>query len=126
VNLGVVPAAEAVADADAADLACGVEVPETVGTVSSTAFVAGTAAPGVEAPEIRGDISAAVLVVGAEPAVAELVCSSGFAERAGSNATPRTQSDAPKIRRLKTKEASDMYGRKLSRFLYEMNQNLFS
>ena len=107
-NLGVVPAAETVAGDGAIDLACGVEVPETVGTVSSTAFVADIVAPGVEAPEIRGDISAAVLVAGAELAGAELVCSSGSAERAGSNATPRTQSEAPKIRRLKTEEASDM------------------
>jgi hypothetical protein len=122
VNLGAVPVTEAVADA--ADLACGVEVPEIVGTVSSTAFVAGTVALGVEAPGIRGDISAAVLVAGAESAGAELVCSSGSAERAGSKATPRTQSEAPKRRRLKTEEASGMYGRKLSRFINEMNQNL--
>jgi hypothetical protein len=124
VNLGVVPAAETVADA--ADLSCGVDVPETVGTVSTAAFVAGVVALGLEAPEIRGDISAALLAAGAEPAGAELVCSSGSAERAGSKAIPRTQSDAPKIRRLKTEGASDMYGRKLSPFLYEMNQNLLS
>ena len=125
-NLRAVPVAEAVADADAVDLACGVEVPDIVETVSSTAFVAGTVAPRVDAAEIRGDISAAVLVAGAELAVAELVRSSGSAERAGSKATPRTQSHAPKIRSLKTEGASGMYGRKLSRFLYEMNQNLLS
>ncbi len=121
-NLGIVPAAATVVSS--ADLACAVGVPETVETVSSTAFVAGTVAPGVDAPEIRGDIFAAVLVAGAEPAGAELVCSSGSAERAGSKATPRTQSEAPKTRRLKTEGASGMYGRKLSRFLYEMKQNL--
>ena len=108
-NLGIVPAAATLVDA--ADLACAVGVPETmetVETVSGTAFVAGTVAPGVDVPAIRGDIAAAVLVVGAEPAGAELVCSSGSAERAGSKATPRTQSDAPKIRTLKTEGASDM------------------
>ena len=123
-NLGAVPAAEAVAEADDADLACGVEVPETVGTVSSTAFVAGAVAPGVDGPEIPGGISAAVLVAGAEPAGAELVCSSGSAERAGSKAIPRTQREAPKMRRLKIEGTSGMDGRKVSRFRNEMNQNL--
>jgi hypothetical protein len=80
-------------------LACEVEVPETVGTVSNTAFVAGAVAPGVDAPEIRGDFSAALLVDRAELAVAELVCSSGSAERAGSKATTKTHSEAPKFRK---------------------------
>jgi hypothetical protein len=126
VNLGAFPAAEAVASAGAPDLACGVEVPEIVGNVSSTEFVAATLASGEDSSEIRGDISAAILVAGAELAVAELVCSSGFAERAGSKATPKTHSEAPIILRLKTEGAGGIYGGKLSRFLYEMNQNLLS
>jgi hypothetical protein len=124
VNLGIVPAAEAVADAAAADLACGLDVPETVETVSSTEFVAGTLASGEDVPEFRGDTSAAVVVADADLPVTELVCSSGSTERAGSKATPKTQSEAPKIRKLKTKGTDGMCGRKLSRFLYEMNQNL--
>ena len=78
-------------------------------------------APGAE---IRGDISAEVLVAGTEPAGAELVGSSGFAERAGTKATHRTHSEAPKLRMLNAEGTDGMYGLKLSRFLYEMNQNL--